>query len=201
MTVTLTLGDTRSIIGACAEAGLLRNQAAYVLATAAWETARTMRPVVEAYWLTEEWRRRNLRYWPWHGRGYVQLTWRDNYVKAGERLGVDLTTDPAVALRPDIAERVLVRGMAEGWFTGKKLADYITLSKSDYRGARRIINGTDKAAEIAALAREYDAALKADGYGEADHEPPVEAGNFIIFCRGRADLPAEVAAMLARVPR
>jgi hypothetical protein len=45
--MNLNLGDTRLIIDACKSAGLLRNQAAYVPATAYWETARTMKPVRE----------------------------------------------------------------------------------------------------------------------------------------------------------
>ena len=75
MKADLTLGHTVLIISSCMRYGLLRNQAAYVLATAYWETARTMEPVREAFWMSEEWRRANLRYFPWYGRGFVQLTW------------------------------------------------------------------------------------------------------------------------------
>ena len=163
--MNLDLGDTRRIIEECRNRGLLRNQAAYVLATAYWETARTMKTVVEAFWLSEAWRKANLRYYPWHGRGYVQLTWRANYIKAGNALGVDLTKDPDAALRPDVAVPVLVVGMRDGWFTGKKLAEYITLRRSDYFNARRIVNGMDKASEISILAKDYDAALLAECYG------------------------------------
>ena len=38
----LKLGHTQLIIDTAKEYGLLRNQLAYVLATAYWETARTM---------------------------------------------------------------------------------------------------------------------------------------------------------------
>ena len=75
----LTLGHTQAIVDECRRQGLLRNQTAYVLATALWETARTMKPVVEAFWKTDAWRKKNLRYYPWHGRGFVQLTWDKNY--------------------------------------------------------------------------------------------------------------------------
>jgi hypothetical protein len=48
---------------------------AYVLATTQWETAQTFKPVREAFWKDEEWRRVNLaRYYPYYGRGFVQLT-------------------------------------------------------------------------------------------------------------------------------
>lgn len=155
MAVDLNLGDTQLILKECRAHGLSNAHAAYVLATAKWETNHTMKPVREAYWLSETWRKANLRYYPWYGRGFVQLTWYENYVKAGKILGIDLTTDPDVAMQADIAAKVIVRGMKDGWFTGKKLADYTT-----YKDMRRIVNGTDKAAEIAAIAVEYEAALQ-----------------------------------------
>lgn len=172
--MNLELGDTRLIIEACKQYGCLRNQTAYILATAYWETARTMEPVVEAYWLSEQWRKENLRYYPFHGRGYVQLTWEANYIKAGKVLGIDFVAEPDRLLEPDNAARILVQGSMQGWFTGKKIADYITLQKSDFRNARRVINGMDKASEIAKIARDYDTALKREGYGVDDPDPKPE---------------------------
>ncbi len=168
--MNLTLGDTQLIIAESKSRGVLRNQLAYILATAYHETAHTVKPVKEAFWIknAEEWRKKFLRYYPWYGRGYVQLTWDYNYKKAGENLNLDLTTDPDVVMQPEVATKILVVGMIEGWFTGKKLSDYITITKSDFVGARRIINGTDKASTIAGYAKEYDTDLKAIGYGE-DH--------------------------------
>ncbi len=160
----LELGHTRALIDECKRQGLLRNQCAYVLATSYWETARTMKPVVEAYWLSEEWRCKNLRYYPWHGRGFVQITWEANYKKAAKELGIQFDKNPSLALDPVNAAKIAVTGMREGWFTGKKLSDYITLKASDFKGARKIINGTDKATEIAKIAQGYDDALKAEGY-------------------------------------
>ena len=152
--VDLNLGDTQLIIKECARQGLSKAHTAYVLATARWETAHTMKPVREAYWLSEEWRKKNLSYWPWYGRGYVQLTWESNYVKAGKKLGMDLTSDPDVVMKPDIAVKILVSGMKEGWFTGKKMSDYTT-----YEDMRKVVNGNDKKKEIADLARAYEKAL------------------------------------------
>lgn len=172
MKVDFDLGHTKLIVGVCMRYGLLRNQAAYVLATAYWETARTMEPVKEAFWLSEDWRKKNLRYYPWYGRGFVQLTWERNYHRAAKELGVDLTTDANRALEPELAAEILVIGARDGWFTDKKLSDYITLQQSNYRGARRIINGTDKAAAIAEIAREYEEALLAESYG-LEAAPPV----------------------------
>lgn len=169
--MNLDIGDTRLIIDECKRAGCLRNQTAYILATAYWETARTMKPVEEAFWLSDAWRKKNLRYYPWHGRGYVQLTWERNYEFAAEQLGVPFDKKPELALESEPATRVLVWGAMEGWFTGKKIPDYITLKKSDFHNARRVINGRDKASEIARIAKDYDKALKAEGYGVADIRP------------------------------
>lgn len=155
------------IIAYCEREGLLRNEVAYVLATAAWETNHTFEPVREAYWLknAEAWRKKNLRYYPWYGRGLVQLTWQENYRKAGRAIGVDLIADPDAALDPANSVAILVKGMKYGWFTQRRLDEFFDLKRSEFVAARRIINGTDKAKEIAELARKYDAELKAAGYG------------------------------------
>lgn len=160
----LNKGCTRLIISVCKANGLLRNQAAYVLATTKHETAGTMHPVRE---YGGEKYLRSKPYYPFVGMGFVQLTWRENYEKAGKRLGVDFVSNPKLLLKPDYAARILVLGMRDGWFTGKKLSDYITLQRSDFKGARRIVNGTDKASLIAGYAKQYDAMLRAEGYGEA----------------------------------
>lgn len=155
--------------------GLLRNQCAYVLATCEWETNHTFDPVKEAYYLKSkaEPYRKKLRYYPWYGRGLVQLTWEENYKKAGAEIGVNLIANPDLAMEPDNAVRIAVLGMKHGWFTTKKLSDYITLQRSDFTNARRIINGTDKAKEISDLAKKYDAELKAEGYGSLSTPKPI----------------------------
>lgn len=145
---------------------------AYILATAYHETARTMQPVRETLAktdakakeiLTKAWRAGKLPwvksdYWSsgWFGRGFVQLTWRDNYVKAGEKLGIDLVSDPSKAMIPEVSALILVRGMQEGWFTGRKLSE-----AGDFLEARRIVNGTDKAGQIATYANSFLSALEA----------------------------------------
>lgn len=186
--MNMNQGDTQLIVAECMTQGLLRNQAAYVLATAKWETAHTMEPVRETLAasdasviarLDRAWEKGQLKwvsrpYWRggFFGRGYVQLTHEANYRKAGSKLSVDLVGNPSLALDPVIAAQILVVGSRDGWFTGKKLSDYITLKQSNYRGARRIINGTDQASAIAELAREYEAELKLMGYGN-EPVPPV----------------------------
>lgn len=160
--MNMHLGDTRLLIEAGRKRGLLRNQMAYVLATAYHETAHTMKPIREK---GGEKYLRSKKYYPHVGMGYVQLTWDYNYAKASRELGVDFVKSPELLLKPEYAAPIIIAGMAEGWFTGKKLSDYITLQKSDFKNARRIVNGTDKAELIAGYAKEYDKALLTEGYG------------------------------------
>lgn len=92
--------------------------------------------------------------WKYRGRGLVQITGKDNYVKYG------IADDPDKALQPDIAVAILFDGMVSGKFTGKKLSDYFGLG-TDWVGARKIINGTDKADKIAGEAKQFYAAILA----------------------------------------
>ncbi len=149
---------------------------AYALATACHETAYTMQPVREAFWLSEAWRRSNLRYFPFYGRGYVQLTWKANYDRADRELelGGRLNGNLDLALDPNIAAKIMVKGMEEGWFAGDKTGKRHTLARhlpangpakvAQFTSARRIINGTDKAGKIAGEASKFQAALQAGGW-------------------------------------
>jgi hypothetical protein len=167
----LKTGDTRLIIDACKAHGLLVNQAAYVLATAWHETAHTMKPVRE---MGGEKYLKAKPYYPYVGMGYVQLTWLANYQRASEELGVDFVKNPRLLLEAKYAAPILVIGSKEGWFTAKKLSTYLTASKSDYVNARRIINGTDKAALIAGHAKAYEKLLRAADYAPGAASQPVE---------------------------
>jgi len=135
---------------------------AYLLATAKWETAHTMQPIYErgakAYFNKYEpgtkigkalGNTQKGDGYLFRGRGYVQLTGRANYRK----FGIEATPDKA--LEPDTAARILIHGCLKGLFTGKKLSDYKT-----FVSMRRVINGTDKAAEIAAIADGFLLALE-----------------------------------------
>jgi predicted chitinase len=154
--VTDTQSVKNAIIQQCKLAGLtLKTQMAYVLATTQWETAQTFKPVKEAYWLSEQWRQTNLKYFPYYGRGYVQLTWKTNYLKYGGILTLDLVNNPDLALGHPVALFVLVHGFQTGGFTGRKLTDYITSQTTDFVNARRCINGTDHAQDIANVAQLY----------------------------------------------
>lgn len=162
--------------------GLPVSWQAYALATVLHETAQSMEPVKETVmpWhknkhpsdatviarLDRAFKKGQLRgvktpYWRqgWFGRGYPQLTHERNYRAASALVGVDLVKDRDKALDPDISAIILVEGMKAGTFTGKKFADYLP---GHYGEARRIINGTDKAAEVAAYAEAFEAALRLD---------------------------------------
>lgn len=104
-----------------------------------------------------------------YGRGLVQLTWDRNYARADAELGLNgaLIGDYDRALRADTAVAILVRGMEEAWFTGKGLGDYLPDEHGtvdQFRAARRIINGTDRADLIAGYAKAFQAALVAGGW-------------------------------------
>jgi putative chitinase len=148
---------------------------AYILATAFHETAQTMQPIKEygkgrgkKYGKPDETGKAP------YGRGHVQLTWRENYVNADKKLklGGKLAADYDLALDPLISVRVLITGMQQGWFTGKKLGDYIHGDVMDFVGARRIVNGTDKATLISEHARTFLKALEANAKGPSIDAAP-----------------------------
>lgn len=147
---------------------------AYILATTFHETASTMRPLREygrgngmTYGRKIKMNRQPYTY-PDHiyyGRGYVQLTWYENYELMGKILRIPLLENPDLALKPDIAAKIMLEGMtlgvsSRGDFTGKSLEHYFNESKTDWYNARRIINGLDKAKEVSSYARKFYKALK-----------------------------------------
>lgn len=161
--------------------------AAYALATAYLETAHTMQPVKEiggpAYF-TRMYDIRGNRPDKAHelgnlqpgdgalfaGRGYPQMTGRKNYERADRelRLGGALVKNPDLAMRPDIAASIMRRGMEEGWFTGKRFASYLpsesAAAQPAFAQSRRIINGQDRAADVAGYALEFQDALALGGW-------------------------------------
>lgn len=170
------------VLEACEKASFPISWTAYCLATAFHETAGTMQPIAEyggnAYktrlydvtGIKPERAKRHGNTAPgdgvkYAGRGYVQLTWKNNYKRAGEALGIDLVESPGLALQPDIAAMIMTRGMKEGWFTGRDLDDYLPMhgpaGDTEFQRARKIINGTDRAEDIAEYALRFQDALKA----------------------------------------
>ena len=164
---------------------------AYVLATIKHETAGTFLPIAE-FGGAEDLER---RYGPgtsigrrlgntapgdgarYRGRGYLQITGRRNYARISETLGLkgtadDLEANPEKMLEPELAFRADIWALTTGFFSGRKLSDYITPRQADYVNARKAINGLDHAAPIAAEARKFEQILNAS-IGKS--EPPATA--------------------------
>lgn len=127
--------------------GIDRRWLAYILGTAFHETARRMQPIEEfgkgagrPYGRPDPQTGKT-----YYGRGFVQLTWKANYRKMGEIVGVDLVSHPEKALDLKIATKIIFEGMIRGSFSGRKLAEYLNASKSDWYHARKIVNGLDRA--------------------------------------------------------
>ena len=161
-------------------------QAAYILATAYHESDRFRTMEEYASGAAYEGRATLGNTQPgdgrrFKGRGFVQITGRRNYTDWAKRLGVDLVGNPALAARLDHAVTILIDGMMLGTFTGKKLPDYVHGTKVDYVNARRVVNGTDRAAIIANYARAFEAALLEAGYSASAAPPaPVKPDPVII---------------------
>ena len=129
---------------------------AYPLATTAHETGFAMWPI-EEYGKGE-----GMSYGKqdpetgqtYYGRGFVQLTWRENYARADRELGYGTTEadwdslewNAGNALKLDVAAEVMFQGMDEGWFRGdeygrQNLERYFNEDTDDSYKAREIING------------------------------------------------------------
>ena len=142
---------------------------AYILGTTFHETARTMRPI-------EEYGR---------GAGRIPTAWsiprRAKPITAaassnshGSRTtlpwasdcGIDLVRNPELALDLTTATDIIYDGMSGGSFTGGRfsLSVFFNSERSDWYNARRIVNGLDRAQDIANYSLAfYKAAIAASG--------------------------------------
>jgi putative chitinase len=124
---------------------------AYMLATTYHETSQKMQPIEEygkgegqPYGVPDADGK------CWYGRGFVQLTWKENYERANKELGIegtpqDCVADPDQQLVASVAAWTMGLGMIEGWFReGETLGRYFSDTADDAYGAREIINGDKK---------------------------------------------------------
>lgn len=88
----------------------------------------------------------------YHGRGYIQLTGRDNYRRAGKALGLPLEQQPELVERPEVAARVAV------WFWQNQVApkvnnfnDTAQVTKPINPGLKGLDDRHNKYASIMAL--------------------------------------------------
>ena len=128
---------------------------AYSLATTIHETASTMQPIEEygkgkgmSYGVPDP-----VTGETYYGRGFVQLTWKDNYQKMTPIIDplfpstpVDLAKTAHQALIPDLAAAIMFQGMERGMFRKdskgvQNYSRYFDENTDDAYGAREIING------------------------------------------------------------
>jgi putative chitinase len=152
---------------------------AYNLGTAFHETAQTMQPITErgghSYFNKYEPEMKLGKIlgntetgdgFRFRGEGHVQNTGRANAVKATKRLntlfnlGIDLVANPEQRGDPFVSAMSLFLGNKEGWWTGKKLGDYLKPGAPDFVNARRVVNGTDRANTIAGYAKAFKEAIQ-----------------------------------------
>jgi putative chitinase len=151
---------------------------AYILATSFHETAQTMQPIAE--YGKGSGKSYGKPAGPYnqiyYGRGFVQLTWEQNYKTMQDVLGSrwggrDIYKNADRAMDPDIATDVIFYGMMKGSFTGVGMPKYITTADptcdtTDFYNCRKVVNGLDQASTIQGYAQKFANAL-----AHAESEP------------------------------
>jgi predicted chitinase len=147
-----------ALIAATRERELTNEQIAYVLATAEHESANFNFLEEIAAGTAYEGREDLGNLYEgdgplFKGRGYVQLTGRTNYEKYAKKTGIELVTLPIILMNwPALSVYVIIDGMMNGVYTGKRLDRYVNSDGVDFINARRVVNGVDCADAIAAKA-------------------------------------------------
>lgn len=102
------------------------------------------------------------------GRGYPQVTGKLNYSRAEAIFHKPFVDNPDLMLEPEIAAQVMAHFMKYGLFTGKKFSDFLPpkgmATRDQFRRARPIINGQDRAVAVAQFAATFQLALVDGGW-------------------------------------
>lgn len=133
-------------------------QIAYILATVEHESK--FQPIEEANYMGKARQMSYLKkksYYPYYGRGFVQITHDYNYKKFGELTNKPLLQQPELALDICTSAFCTVYGMKEGLYNpkGKPMSFYIQGAKREFVAARYLVNLQDKAQYIAGLAEKW----------------------------------------------
>ena len=139
----------------------------------------------------------------YYGRGFVQLTWKDNYGKMTRIVdpmfpatAIDMVKHASQALIPEVAAAIMFEGMERGSFrSGQTLAKYFDSDTDDPWTAREIINGDKKTVpswsggvNIGNLIKGYHEdflkALKASQTAVVPPEPPPVTAKGVVRLEG-----------------
>lgn len=132
------------------------------------------------------------------GAGLVHATGRKNYRKVDKRYGLNTEANPAQMLSLPVAVIVLVEGMIDGIFTGVRLDEVIQTDNetlSQFLDNRAIINGKDKALDIARIAYKFQTAIN-EALDAPSWSPPQEGMTTVPEWE---DNPPEFTAMVSTV--
>lgn len=137
---------------------------AYILATADYETDRQFIPTADkthgkgmpyGEMIKLNGKPYSKPYQLYYRRGIIPLCWYENYERIGILVKRDLIHHPDLLLNTSLSIEILVDGMMNGWFTGKKLTEFFNQGKYQWIGARSVVKTSEKSYFIAALAAEY----------------------------------------------
>lgn len=100
--------------------------------------------------------------WKYRGRGFIQLTGKENYARASKALGVDLVDDPdQVAADPEMA----AASALYFWKANKRIGE--RAKEGDVAGVRKIVNGgTIGLEDTQKLASQYMQTLNSGEYDD-----------------------------------
>ena len=161
------------------------------------------RPIREAFYLGEpepaESHRKTLRYYPYYGRGFIQITWRDTYASLGPEIAslwgagaddptFDLVAHPDNLLDPDMS------AAASALFFRDKPGLTAAAKAGDYAEVRRLVYGAPDPAGTARIGR-IASALQTPPQPTvpSDHELAAAYGLALKTLRDQT-LPAAIAA-------